>query len=173
MKSDMNSKLIWITGLSGAGKTTVAVKICEYIKKKNPDTIMIDGDAFREIIGNDLGHDLADRIKNAWRIVKMCQYICDQNINVVCSTMSLYAEIHSFIYKNFNDPLIVYLDVSMNELKKRNKKNLYSSGRNVSGIDLPYDEPKHKKYVVKVENSGTLDITVKTIIERLNNDVIS
>lgn len=160
------NKLIWITGLSGAGKSTVAKEIYSKIKQKHPNIVMIDGDVFREVIGNDLGHGLEDRIKNAYRIVKMCKYLQEQNLNVVCSTMSLYKEIHTFIYENFEDPLLVYLDVSMEELKKRNQKGLYSCGQNVTGIDLPFDEPNHDKYVLKISNDSNLQNTINQILER-------
>ncbi|MDR1149741.1 MAG: adenylyl-sulfate kinase, partial [Spirochaetaceae bacterium] len=128
---------------------------------------MIDGDDFRDIFDNDLGYSVEDRIKNARRIVKMCKYLCDQDLNVVCATMSLYKEIHDFIYNSFDDPLIVYLDVSMEELKRRNKKDLYSLGINVSGLDQSIDEPCHDDYVIKITSTGTPDVTVNKIIERL------
>lgn len=162
----MNSKLIWITGLSGAGKSTIAKEVYSRLKQSLSNTVMIDGDAFREVIGNDLKHTLDDRIKNAYRIVKMCKYLYNQDINVICATMSLYQEIHEFIYDNFEDPLIVYLDVSMAELKKRNQKGLYSSGTNVTGIDLPFDEPSHTDFVLKTKNEDNLKNTVSLILER-------
>ncbi len=160
------NKLIWITGLSGAGKTTVAKEIYSLIKKSFVNTVMIDGDSFREAIGNDLGHNLEDRVKNAYRIVKMCKYLYEQDMNVICSTMSLYTEIHEFIYENFDNPLIVYLDVSMDELKRRNQKQLYSEGKNVTGIDLPFDKPANTDYVLKINNDNNLDNTIKQILER-------
>jgi adenylylsulfate kinase len=162
----VEKQLIWITGLSGAGKTTLAIEVCKQIKKRCLNTVIFDGDAFREISGNDLGHNLEDRIKNAHRIVRMCKYLCDQGLNVVCATMSLYSEIHNFIYNNFECPLVVYLDVPMEELKKRNQKNLYSQGKDLSGIDLPFDKPVHEKYVLNINNSNISD-TVNKIIRRL------
>jgi adenylylsulfate kinase-like enzyme len=81
--------------------------------------------------------------------------------------MSLYGDIHDFIYKNFENPLIVFLDVPMEELKKRNKKNLYRIGMNVSGVDQAFDEPCHEKYVLKLNNAERPDLAVKKIMERL------
>jgi adenylylsulfate kinase len=163
----VKSKLVWITGFAGAGKTTVAKQILDLLKETSPNTAMIDGDDFREVFDNDLGYGIEDRIKNARRIVKMCRYLCDQGLNVVCATMSLYKEIHDFIYDNFENPLIVYLDIPVEELKRRNKKNLYSSGVNVSGIDQNIDEPRHDSYVIKINITLTPDITVNKIMERL------
>jgi adenylylsulfate kinase-like enzyme len=163
----MKGRLVWITGLSGAGKTTVARRLFDALKTDCPNTAMMDGDDFRAVFDNDLGYGVEDRIKNAWRIVKMCKYLCDQDLNVVCATMSLYKEIHDFIYENFENPLVVYLDVSMEELKKRNKKNLYSGGVNVSGLDQSVDEPCHNDHVIRITNTGTPDVTVNKIIVRL------
>ena len=162
------SKLIWITGLSGAGKTTIAKEVYSVMKKSQANTVLIDGDEFRYAIGNDLGHELEDRIKNAYRIVRMCKYLYNQDINIVCSTMSLYKEIHEYIYMNFNNPLVVYLDVSMEELKNRNQKGLYSQGKNVTGIDLPFDEPVNKDFVLKLNNDNNIQNTINKIIERCN-----
>jgi adenylylsulfate kinase-like enzyme len=169
----MKGRLIWITGLSGAGKTSVAKQVFDMVKNAFLNTAIIDGDDFREIFGNDLGYGIEDRIKNAWRIVKMSRYLCGEGINIVCATMSLYKEIHGFIYENFDNPLLVYLDVPMEELKRRNKKNLYAHGFNVSGIDLPFDEPRHDKYVLKINNTETLNAAVNKIMERIKNGTIA
>jgi adenylylsulfate kinase-like enzyme len=163
----VRGRLIWITGLSSAGKTTVAKQIFGLLKEIYPNTAMIDGDDFREIFDNDLGYSIEGRIKNAWRIAKMCKYLCAQGLNVICATMSLYKEIHDFIYGEFENPLIVYLDVSMEELKRRNKKELYSSGKNVSGIDQNIDEPRHDDYVMRINSAETVSVTVNKIMERL------
>jgi adenylylsulfate kinase-like enzyme len=153
--------------LSGAGKTTAARRLFELLKEKYPNTAMIDGDDFRDVFDNDLGYSIEDRIKNARRIVRMCEYLCGQGLNVICATMSLYKEIHDFIYAAFENPLIVYLDVSIQELKRRNKKDLYSGGVNVSGLDQSIDEPRHNNYVMKITGTGTPEIAVNKIIERL------
>ena len=82
-----NGKLIWITGLAGAGKSTAANYLIGKLKDKHIlNAVLIDGDSVREICGNDLGYSLEDRIKNAWRIVKLCKYLCDQgsmDLNIV------------------------------------------------------------------------------------------
>jgi adenylylsulfate kinase-like enzyme len=165
----MLGKLVWITGLSGAGKTTAAKQVFALLKESLPNTAMIDGDDFRAVFDDDLGYSLDHRVKNAHRIAKMCKYLCDQGINVVCATMSLYRDIHDYIYKNFEDPLIVFLNVPMDELKKRNKKNLYEVGVNVTGVDQTFDEPCHEKYVLKINNAERTDLAVTKIMERIKD----
>ena len=87
-------KLLWITGLSGAGKTTIAAEVFKILKEKYTNSIFLDGDVIREILNNDLSYSREDRLKNAMRISKLCEFLTSQNIHVVCSTMSLYKEIH-------------------------------------------------------------------------------
>ncbi|MBI4947291.1 MAG: adenylyl-sulfate kinase [Bacteroidetes bacterium] len=139
--------LLWITGLAGSGKTTIAKKVYSKMKKKHPASVFLDGDDFRSIMQDELGFDLKDRKKNAWRIARLCSFLTSQGVNVVCSTMSLYREIHTYNRKHNKKYYEVFIDVDMQELIKRNKKGLYSLAikgemKNVTGIDLPFDKPQ-------------------------------
>lgn len=137
-----NGKLIWITGLAGAGKSTAARYLIEKLKEKNVSNIvMVDGDSIREICNNDLGYSLEERKKNAWRIVKLCEYLCNQGLIVVCSTVSLYKEIHEHIYTHFKEPKIIFLNISREVIDQRNQKELYTTRTDVVGIDITYDIP--------------------------------
>ena len=93
-------KLIWITGLSGAGKTTIATAVFKKLKEKKANSVFLDGDIIRDVLNNDLSHNPKDRLKNAYRISKLCEFLTSQNIHVVCSTMSLFKEIHQMNRKN-------------------------------------------------------------------------
>jgi len=141
-------KLLWITGLSGAGKTTIGGAVYKILKKNKINTVFLDGDIVREVLGNDLGHNLEDRKKNAIRISKMCEFLINQNINVVCSTMSLFKEVHELNREIISQYYEIFIDVEMNELVKRDAKGLYAKVKNgelqnVIGIDLPYDRPEN------------------------------
>ena len=156
-------KLIWITGLSGAGKTTIGSEVYEIIKIKYLNIVFMDGDIIREILGNDLGHDIEDRKKNAIRISKMCEFLTNQNINVVCSTMSLFKEIHDINRRNIKKYYEIFNDVSIEELIKRDSKGLYSKAlkgeiNNVMGVDLPYDKPENPFMII---DNSTLETSIK------------
>ena len=73
---------------------------------------MVDGDGIREICDNELGYFLEERKTNAWQIVKLCEYLCNQGLIVVCATVSLYKEIHEYIYTHFKEPKITFLNIS-------------------------------------------------------------
>jgi adenylylsulfate kinase-like enzyme len=149
-------KLFWITGLAGAGKTTAANYLIKKLKEKHANVVMIDGDCIRDICDNDLGYTLEDRKKNAFRIVKLCEYLCNQGMIVVCATISLYREVHEYIYEHFKNPQIIYLDVPREVVLSRNQKNLYTENKNVIGQDIEFDKPVHVDFVKKINNTANV-----------------
>ncbi|MBT7296755.1 adenylyl-sulfate kinase [Candidatus Woesearchaeota archaeon] len=166
-------KLLWITGLSGAGKTTIGSEVYDILKSKYLNTVFIDGDIIRETLGNDLGHDIEDRKRNAVRISKMCEFLTSQNINVVCATLSLFKEIHDLNRKNIKQYYEIFIDVNIDELVKRDSKGLYAKAKkgeikNVIGVDLPYDKPENPFMII---DNTTLDISINdkslSIIEKV------
>jgi adenylylsulfate kinase-like enzyme len=162
-------KLFWITGLAGSGKSTAADYLAKKLKEKCSNVIMIDGDSIREICDNDLGYDLEDRKKNAFRIVKLCEYLCNQGIIVVCATISLYNEIHEYIYNHFEKPQIIYLDIPQEVVLSRNQKNLYTEHKNVIGQDLNFDEPSHIEFVKKIEDTAVVFNILDEMVRKLWN----
>ena len=168
------SKLIWITGLSGSGKTTIGKKIYHSLSRIYINTIFLDGDSFREILGNDLGHHPKDRLENAKRISRMCRFLIKQNINVVCATMSLYREVQDWNRKEIKNYYEIFIECSMDELIRRDQKELYSQAlkgkiKNVVGIDLPYDKPKQCDLVIDNSNENELENNVQKILNLIGN----
>lgn len=165
------SFLLWITGLAGSGKTTIAKKVFNKLRKKSPAIVFLDGDDFRAIMQDELGFGLKDRKRNAWRIARLCSFLTSQGVSVVCSTMSLYKEIHSYNRKMNKKYYEVYIDVDMQELLKRDKKGLYSGAikgkvKNVTGVDLPFDKPSSG--IVFNNNRPTeINLNVKKILNLL------
>ncbi len=163
----MNNKLFWITGLAGSGKSTAADYLVKKLRTKHSNVVLIDGDSIREICDNDLGYDLEDRKKNAFRIVKLCEYLCNQELIVVCATISLYNEIHGYIYGHFKKPQIIYLDISQEIILERNQKNLFTKSKNVIGKDIKYDEPAHIEFVKKIEDTATVFNILDEMVSKL------
>lgn len=164
--------LLWITGLAGSGKTTIARKVYSSIKKKHSNSVFLDGDDFRAIMQDELGFHLEDRKKNAWRIARLCSFLTSQGINVVCSTMSLYKEIHGYNRKFNKKYFEVFIDVDMNELIKRDKKGLYSlaikgSIKNVTGIDLPFDKPENADLLLFNNTKSDINKNIKSILKKI------
>lgn len=149
----LNSFVLWITGLSGAGKSTIGKEVYQRLKDERIPLVFIDGDIFRFILGNDLGHDLDSRKRNALRISQTCKLLVEQNVSVVCATMSLYEEIWAWNRKNIPGYLEIYLKVTKETLLERDPKNIYrrvqeGTLKDVIGFDLPFTEPTNPDLVV-------------------------
>lgn len=158
----------WITGLSGAGKTTIGNRLYYELKQKNDNVVLLDGDILKNIVGDELGYSENDRRKKAFRYAKICKTLADQDIIVICCTIAMYDEVREWNRKNNKAYVEVFLDVPMDVLFERNQKELYSRYRegeisNVAGIDVPVEFPKKPDLVIK--NDGSINI--KTCVERI------
>ncbi|NOH70734.1 adenylyl-sulfate kinase [Vibrio pectenicida] len=163
------ANLIWITGLSGSGKTTIGYEVFKHIKESQKDTVFLDGDTFRDILGNDLGHKLEDRLENARRIHRMCKFLISQDINVICATMSLYSEIHDLNRKMIENYFEIFIECSMDELIRRDQKGLYSQAINgerndVVGINLVFDKPSDCDLIIENNTKEYLNVKVQNIL---------
>ena len=162
-------KLIWITGLAGSGKTTIGKQVYSFLKEHNPSTIYLDGDSFRDIMGGSFGHSREQRFIVAFQIARLCQYLINQNINVVCTTISLFKEVHQFNREHIQYYFEIYIYCSFDELIKRDQKGIYSKAlkgelKDVVGIDIPFDEPTNCDF--KIDNTEKIDLdnNVKQIL---------
>jgi adenylylsulfate kinase-like enzyme len=143
------NKVVWLTGLSGAGKTTIAAQMCQILHEQNIQPVWLDGDQVREAINDDLcGHDIQSRLKNAYRISKLARLFHDQGHMVIVSTMSLFHEIHKWNRQNINGYYEVLLEVNLETVVTRNPKGIYNTDKlasqaaNIPGIDIKPQFPK-------------------------------
>lgn len=151
--------MLWLTGLSGAGKSTLGKAVYDQLKPELSALVFIDGDLFREIVGDDLGHDPKARLENAYRISRFCRYMRLQEVSVICATMSLYPEIWSWNRANISDYREVYLKVDQAVLRSRDPKGIYARidrghERNVVGVDLPFQEPPNPDLILENNDSS-------------------
>lgn len=147
----------WITGLSGAGKTTIGKLLYEKIKEEYPNTVFLDGDTLRKVFGNDLGYSKEDRRKCAMRYSRLCAMLQEQGMNVICCTISMFDSVREWNRENIADYMEIYVKVSMDTLRERNQKGLYSGVAkekqgDVAGIHMEIEEPKCPDLIL--ENDG-------------------
>lgn len=162
----MSGIVYWITGLSGAGKTTVGKVLYEKIKETKDNVVLLDGDALRNTIAADLGYSQEDRHESARRNTRLCKLLADQGIDVICCTICMFEDIRQWSRENNEKYLEVYLKVPMEVLKQRNQKNLYVDSQNaVVGLGVGMEEPAHPDLVFI--NEGT--VSPETIADEILN----
>ena len=145
--------VIWIIGLSGSGKTTIANLLFKKLKKKYSNIVHLDGDIVRQIYDDKIGYSIADREKNAQRLSKMTKFLSDQKIHVIGSVLSNFPKWQQWNKKNIKNYYQVYLKVSLEKLVKRDKKNIYKKAlqgkkNNVVGVDIKFKEPLNSNLVI-------------------------
>ena len=161
----------WISGLSGAGKTTIGTLFYNYLKTKKDNVVLIDGDVLREITGdNDFSEAGRDnRVKKNARLFAL---LTDQGIDVVNCSIGLRNKYREWNREQITNISEIYIKVSMDELIRRDPKGLYRRAMNketsnVYGVDLPYDEPENPSVVVINEGDTTPEDALRQIIDAL------
>ncbi|PLY08709.1 MAG: adenylyl-sulfate kinase [Arcobacter sp.] len=170
--------VIWITGLSGSGKTTISREVYNSLKEDYPNTVLLDGDIIREALNHSYGYTIEERRVGARQIHGLCNMLDKEGMIVICATMSLFYEIHELNRNKFSNYIEVFLDVDMDELVKRDKKQLYSKALcgtedNVVGVTLDYDQPKtphlhltNNKVEERIKNTGLILNSIKKLLKK-------
>ena len=162
--------LYWITGLSGAGKTTVGNALYYELRKYKDNVVILDGDILKRLVGDSLGYSKEDRKKRAYYYSNLCKTLTDQGISVVICTIAMYDEVRNWNRNNIEKYIEIFLKVGLETLIKRDRKGLYSkqaSGEinNIAGLDQEVEYPKHPDIVV--ENDGS--VKVNDIVRLITN----
>ena len=166
--------VIWLIGLSGSGKTTIGKKLINELQYSKDKWFFLDGDIFRNILNEDLGHALDDRVRNGFRISRFCEYLSNQGINVLACVLSVSHENQKYNRKNIKDYKEVFVDVDFKNLIKRDNKELYKRAlngdlKNVVGVDIEFKPPYSPDLVIDNNIDGSDHMNnVKQIINSLN-----
>lgn len=165
--------LYWITGLSGAGKTTIGNALYYTLRKQQDNVVLLDGDILKKIVGDHLGYSEKDRRKRAIKYAMLCKTLTDQGIVVICCTIAMYDDVRIWNRKNNKGYVEIFLDVPFEVLKERDQKGMYSQYQkgkfeNLIGADLAVEFPKNPDIILN--NNGTISIK-ECIKEILNFDV--
>lgn len=153
--------IIWLTGLSGSGKTTFAKLVLKEIKKKIRNFYHLDGDQFRSLMNNDLGFSLKDRDENAIRIINFVKSLDQQRINVIVSanlTSKKFRLKNKKIFKNYME---ILLSAKKEILLKRDYKKVYKNKRNVVGKDIKFFTGTAN---IVIENNSSLKDLKKKVL---------
>ena len=166
-----NSFLIWFTGLSGSGKSTIANAVEQELFKQGIKTYTLDGDNIRKGINNDLSFSPEDRTENIRRIAETANLMIDAGLVVLAAFVSPYKKDRENIKSIVKDVNFVeiYVNTSIKECERRDVKGLYKKARageiiNMTGISSPYESPTSPDIEIKTENESIND-GVKKIID--------
>lgn len=165
---------IWLTGLSGAGKTTIAVALEKALHSKGKLTQVLDGDNIRAGINNNLGFSEADRMENVRRIAEITKLFINNGIITICCFISPAENMRS-LAKNIigkKDFIEVYVNTPLETCEKRDVKGLYAKARkgeikDFTGIDSPFEEPENPSLNLKTSELS-VEESVAKIIEYIN-----
>ena len=161
------SVMIWFTGLSGSGKSTIAIALERELHKRGLLCRILDGDNIRSGINNNLGFTEADRIENIRRIAEVSKLFVDTGIITIAAFISPSNDIREMAANIIgkDDFLEVYVSTPIEECERRDVKGLYAKARrgeikNFTGISAPFEAPAHPAL--------TLDTSALSLEESVN-----
>ena len=156
MKKNSEGYLIWITGISGSGKTSIAKTIFPFIKKKFGPTILFNGDDLRSIF-KLFNYDLKTRYENGIKFSNLFKFITKQKINVLFAGSGLFHSLRSYNRRCFSNYLEIYVKSDIATIiKKKRKTKIYNLKKNVYGIHLKPELPKNPNIVILNDNTKSI-----------------
>jgi adenylylsulfate kinase len=163
----------WITGLPGAGKTTLAGHLAARIAEQGRSIIQLDGDRMRAILGGRFSYGQTDRLALAHSYARLCQELSGQGHDVVCATVSMFHEVRRWSRANTPRYREIYLKVPIEILTRRHPKGLYAAAlagrmRNVPGVDLTLEAPEAPDIVIEDDGTKSPDAVAAELFQFLH-----
>ena len=162
--------LLWFTGLSGSGKSTIANCVEQELYKNSIHTYTLDGDNIRKGLNSDLSFSPEDRSENIRRIAETAYLMMDAGLVVLAAFVSPYRNDRDDIRKIVGDDNMVeiYINTSVKECERRDVKGLYKKARkgeikNMTGISGPYEPPLNPDIQINTEEVTIVDATKQII----------
>ena len=162
---------VWFTGLSGAGKTTLADRLEPILRERGLKVEKLDGDVIRTNLSKGLGFSKEDRDTNIRRIAFVCRLLTRNGVAVVTSAISPYRDVRDEARASIGEFVEVYVRCSIPELTRRDVKGLYKQAlagelANFTGVSDPYEEPVNPEVVVDSETES-VDESLAKVVARL------
>ncbi len=163
--------VIWMTGLSGSGKSTVANLLFEKIKPKIPELILIEGDDIRALFGASLDYSVASRVTQIQRLQKMARFLSRQKLFVIVTALYSNSELMAWNRKFIKNYFEIYMDTPLEVVMQRDVKGIYAQAKrgemkNVVGFDIPWCAPKAPDLQLSFEKNDSPKKYADLIVEK-------
>jgi len=161
--------LLWFTGLSGSGKSTIANCVEQELYKSSIHTYALDGDNIRNGLNKDLSFSKKDREENIRRIGQTALLMMDAGLVVLAAFVSPYRGDRDYIRNIVGDNMVeIFINTSVEECERRDTKGLYKKARsgeikNMTGISAPYESPLHPDIQINTEEITVIEATKQII----------
>ncbi len=160
--------VLWFTGLSGAGKTTLAVALERELRERGVRVERLDGDTVRESLTADLGFSKEDRDKNIQRVTFVAKLLSRNNVGVLASFISPYAETRDYVRNQVTNFIEVFVDAPLEVCADRDVKGLYAKAfageiENFTGVSDPYEPPQNPDIHIRTDQQ-TVEESLQSIL---------
>lgn len=148
--------VLWMTGLSGAGKTTIALILVDELKSRGVKVERLDGDVVRQSLTRDLGFTKEDRDKNIERVTFVAKLLSRNGVACICSFISPYQAVRDQVRAETTNFIEVFVDAPLEVVKERDVKGLYEKAiageiPNFTGISDPFEAPARPDIHVRTD----------------------
>lgn len=170
---DQKGVVLWFTGLSGSGKSTIANEVSYKLNKMGKLTYVLDGDNIRHGLNKNLGFSPEDRDENIRRISEVSKLFADVGVITCTAFISPYRNLRNFC-RELLDPgrfLEIYTKASLETCEKRDPKGMYKKARagiikDFTGINAPYEEPENSELILDTDKE-TVEESADKVIKKL------
>ena len=158
---------VWLTGLSGAGKSTIARGVAEELRRRGMKVEVLDGDVIRTNLSKGLGFSKEDRDTNVLRVGWVAEVLSRNGVAAVCALISPYRETRNQVRQRIPNFVEVFVNAPLEEVIRRDVKGLYKKAlageiKHFTGVSDPYEPPEHPEVVC-----NTAEETVEESVQKV------